>query len=83
MKGNPPNKPTLPSPMPTIEDPAVKESFDNLNVAIVRELTRRWQTDVSYNSILLLSPGGKSYKVSVADDGTLTTTLMYNPPASP
>ena len=81
MKGNPPGKPVLPNPLPDIKDEVVREHFENLNVAIVRELTRRWQIDVSYNSLLLVSPGGKSYKVTVADDGTLTTTLMYNPPA--
>lgn len=79
-KGSPVAKPTLPTPNPAITDQTIVGQFNDLNVALVRELDRRVQIDVAYDNLLLISPGGKAYKISVKDDGTLLATLMYQPP---
>lgn len=79
-KGAPVGRVTLPSPNSAIKDTAVISQFNDLNVALVREFDRRVQQDVSYDNFLLISPGGKAFKVTVSDTGVLTTTLMYQPP---
>lgn len=48
--------------------------------ALTNELDRRLRDKISQaagvDSILLVSPGRKVYSVQVADDGTLSTTLV-------
>jgi len=70
----------MPSPTPDIQDHAVISQFNELNVALVREFDRRIQTDVSYDNLLLISPNGSAFKITVSDTGVLTTQLMYSPP---
>jgi hypothetical protein len=63
-------------PIPVIQDPNVTEYIRQLSMALNKEFAARPTKDQAVHSVLLLSPGGKVYSVTVADDGTLSTALV-------
>lgn len=66
------NRPTLPVPPAQYE----RGYMDRL----VQQLRQNFQfvvtTETAVSRVILLSPGGKAYSLTVEDDGTLTTTEM-------
>lgn len=68
---------TLPIPPNTL-DKTSRDYLIRLIQALTQALDRRTERDVPEGSVLLVSPNGSVYTVAVADDGTLTTELVYD-----
>lgn len=56
--------------------PILRRYLEELTAFIQREFRRRSEDNVAIGNVLLLSPNGSVYSVTVGDDGTLTTTLV-------
>lgn len=64
-------------PVPAgLKDPAVTDYLQRLAVVLQRSDRNAVRTDTAVGSVLLVSPNGSVYTVGVADDGTVTTTLV-------
>lgn len=68
-------------PTPQVRLPTPPERYDRSWAArLLDELTknfdRRLSRETANGSILLQSPGGKVYEVTVSDDGTLTARYV-------
>lgn len=62
--------------IPTDVTPSLRATFQQLATALTSEFNRRPPRGVPVDSLLLASPDGTVYTVTVANDGTLTTTVV-------
>lgn len=62
--------------IPQLKDFDLAAYLRLLSMAIIKEFDARPTKDQAVHSVLLVSPGGKAYSVTVADDGTLSTTQV-------
>ncbi len=60
------------------DDLAVRKYLRDLSVALEIEFRQRIPNATAGPSILLASPGGKVYSVSVDDAGLLETNLVFD-----
>lgn len=56
--------------------PVLRRYLEELTSFIQRELRRRPEENTAVGAVLLLAPNNSVYSVTVADDGTLETTLV-------
>jgi hypothetical protein len=63
-------------PLPALSDNGLIQYLRQLSMALETEFRVRPTKDQAVHSALLQSPGGKVYAVTVADDGTLSTTQV-------
>lgn len=63
-------------PIPHLDNPVLEVYLRAFNLEVDRRLRDKMSSIVGVGSILLVSPGRKVYSVQVADDGTLSTTLV-------
>lgn len=71
----PPPSPRI-TKAPNFEDPTLTRHFDRVVADISRELQSRVTKTEAAESILLISPSGKVYKITVDDAGSLITTEL-------
>lgn len=57
----------------------VKAYMASLNSALTTALAQRQRRDASQPALLLLSPDGSSYRVTVSDAGALSATKLKDP----
>lgn len=72
MRKAPPQAPRL-SKAPEFEDRAVTAHFNKLAVDLTRELQARPSVTEARDNVMLMSPSGKVFKVTVDDAGALIT----------
>jgi hypothetical protein len=71
----PPSPPRL-AKSPAFKEEGLKSYFDKLVVDLIREFVARSTKTEAVDNILLMSPAGKVFKVTVDDAGVLSTTEM-------
>lgn len=59
--------------LPTLEINYLRE----LNAALQREFERRPPVETPYHELLLISPGGNVFAITVSDQGVLQTTVRF------
>jgi hypothetical protein len=57
--------------------PEVRAYLEQLNIFLTRELNARVPDLTGKDAVLLVSPDGSVYNVTVSDLGVLTTTLVF------
>lgn len=75
MRRAPPPPPRI-SKAPPFEDVGVTKHFDRVAVDVSRELQSRIVKTEPVDNLLLMSPGGKVFKVTVDDTGVISTTEL-------
>lgn len=74
---NPPEVPYIISSDPTVSE--LQFWARRLSAYVAEEFRKRVPAGSAVSSLYLTSPNGSVYNVQVADDGTLSTTLVLGP----
>lgn len=62
--------------IPTFKEPGLTDFLSAQFARLDREKTAYLSSATANHSVLLISSGMKVYELTVADDGTITTTLV-------
>ena len=71
----PPSQSRLPA-SPQFKEAGLTDHLNRLSVSLQREFTERPTKTTPVSSVLLMSPSGKVYTVTVDDTGALVTTEL-------
>lgn len=71
----PPPSPRI-TKSPEFTEPGISRHFDRVALDVSRELSARPTRTEAVDNILLISPNGTVYKVTVSNAGVLTTEVM-------
>lgn len=63
-------------PIPPTIPPNLVSFLRDLMIWVTRLVSKSGVSNTPVSSVLLVSPGRKVYSVGVADDGTITSTLV-------
>jgi hypothetical protein len=67
----PPELPNIPKIQPELAD-----YLRRFAMWVNKQFQYKISTDIAVDNVMLISPSGKVYRITVGDSGTLTTTLV-------